>query len=89
VKKGVDYTIRQILAYVVGFVLATELLYIKGYTGVSYALVMTALGIYWLGLGIQGLRVTDKDAWAHKMFHTSLIVLMLFCLMISITAWLP
>jgi protoheme IX farnesyltransferase len=87
--KGVKSTKIQILIYTILFVIATLLLTVYGITGYSYFIVMAVLGVYWLQLGMQGLYTHDDDAWARKMFRFSLIMLLVFCGMISVDAWLP
>jgi len=89
VVKGVKSTKRQIAVYTLAFVISTLALTYYGYTGVSYFVVMAATGLYWLWLGIKGLHVRNDEAWAKKMFRFSLIILLVFCFMISVDAWLP
>jgi protoheme IX farnesyltransferase len=87
--KGVKNTKLQIFVYTLLFVVATLLLTVFGYAGYSYFVVMAVFGLYWLWLGAKGLTTKDDDAWARKMFRFSLIILLVFCAMISVDAWLP
>lgn len=89
VVKGVKSTVVQIFIYTFLFVVSLAMLTVLGYTGVTYFVVMMGLGLYWLWLAIVGLTADDKDAWSRKMFKFSLIILLAFCLMISIDALLP
>ncbi len=89
VVKGIDKTRVHIFFYTLAFVVSTLLLTVFTYTGVTYFVVMALLGAYWLRLAANGLRAPDADAWARKMFRFSLVILLVFCLMISIDAWLP
>lgn len=89
VVKGIRSTKIQILIYTVLFVILTALLSVYGYTGLVYRVVMIALGIYWIWLGAKGLQTKDSDAWARKMFRFSLIILLVFCGLISVDALLP
>lgn len=89
VVKTVKETRLQIFAYTLAFVASTLLLTVFGYAGVTYLVVMALAGGYWLWLGLVGLDVADSDKWARKMFHFSLIILLVFCLMISVDAYLP
>lgn len=89
VVKGKKNTIIQIFIYTILFVISTILLYVYDYTGYSYLVVMGALGLYWIWLGAKGLTAKDSDAWARKMFHFSLVMLLVFSFMISIDSWLP
>jgi protoheme IX farnesyltransferase len=89
VVKGIKNTKIQIFVYTVLFVIATLLLTAFGITGYTYLIIMGALGIYWIWLGLKGLSAHDSDAWARKMFRFSLIILLVFCGLISVDAWLP
>lgn len=90
VVKGTKHTRTQIFFYTAAFVIATALLTAFGYTGYIYLAVMLALGGYWLYLGAKGLRVSesDSDDWARQMFRFSLIILLVFCALISATGLL-
>jgi protoheme IX farnesyltransferase len=89
VMNGVENTKHQIIAYTVMFVVASVLLAILGYAGSVYLVVMSALGGYWIGLALQGLKTKNADEWARRMFHFSLVILLAFCGLISVDAWLP
>lgn len=89
VMNGVENTKHQIIAYTVMFVVASLLLAILGYAGSTYLIVMAALGGYWIGLAFQGLKAKHADEWARRMFHFSLVILLVFCGLISVDAWLP
>ena len=89
VVKGVKRTKIEILLYTIAFVAATLLLTIFGFTGYLYFVIMALLGSYWLLLAIKGLHRTDSDQWARQMFHFSLVVLLAYCLALSIGALLP
>jgi protoheme IX farnesyltransferase len=87
--KGVKNTKIQIFFYTLAFVVASLLLTPLGYTGYIYFAVMALLGIYWIWLGAKGLSAKNSDAWARKMFHFSLIILLALCLMLAIGPILP
>lgn len=89
VVKGVDSTKIQIFFYAFAFVIASILLTFFGYTGYVYLAVMSGLGLYWLYLGYLGLREGSEDAWARRMFRFSLIILLAFCVIVSIGPLLP
>lgn len=86
---GIRQTKIQILIYTILFVLSTILLTVFDITGMVYGITMALLGGYWIGLGVIGLKTESGDAWARKMFRFSLIILLVFCALISIDAWLP
>jgi protoheme IX farnesyltransferase len=89
VVKGVPVTIVQIAAYTVLFVVPTLLLTLLGYTGWVYFALMLALGLCWIRLANEGFTTTDKDAWARRMFHFSLIALLAYSAAVSLGPWLP
>ncbi len=89
VVKGIKHTKFEILLYTIAFVISTILLTTYNITGITYAVIMGALGIYWIWLGIQGQSATDDNTWARKMFHFSLIMLLVFSFLISVDTWLP
>lgn len=89
VVKGVYSTTVQIFVYTVLFVVSTLLLTPFGYTGWVYFAVMLVFGLYWLRLGWQGLVLKGTDAWARRMFHTSLMMLLLLSALLAVGPWLP
>lgn len=89
VKKGVAATKPQILLYIIGFIIVSLSLTVFGYTEYVYAVVMAMVGLGWLRLAMQDFKATDNTKWARKMFGYSLLVLLTFCIMISLEAWLP
>lgn len=89
VVKGIEQTKLQIFIYTILFVVTTLLLTVYGVTGYVYAVIMGILGVYWIWIGAQGLKKESGDAWAKKMFRWALIMLLVFCALISIDAWLP
>lgn len=88
VVKGIATTRRQIFFYTAAFVAAALLLGIFGYAGYVYLAGMALLGAYWLWLAVKGLRTKNSDVWARGMFRFSLIILLAFCALISMDAWL-
>jgi len=89
VVKGIKSTKIQIFIYTVLFVVSTLLLTVFHYTGYVYFVIMAVLGAYWVWLGAKGLAAKNSDAWARKMFRFSLIILLVFCALISVDALLP
>jgi protoheme IX farnesyltransferase len=89
VVKGIKSTKIQIFVYTILFVVSTLLLSVFSYTSITYFVIMAALGLYWIWLGLKGLRAADSDAWARKMFRFSLIILLVFCALISVDVLLP
>ncbi len=89
VVKGVRHTKVEIFVYTIAFVVATLLLVVFGYAGVTYGVAMGVLGAYWIWLGWQGLTAKDDDAWARRMFRFSLVILLAFCFTIAVEGILP
>jgi protoheme IX farnesyltransferase len=87
--KGVKITKLQIIIYVFAFVIASVDLSFFGYSGLSYLIVMSALGIYWLFKAINGFKARSDLKWARSMFGFSLIVLLAFSLMLALNSYLP
>ncbi len=87
--KGVKSTTVQIVIYTILFVLSTLLLTVFGYTGILYFIIMASLGAYWIWLGFQGINAKKSEQWARRMFRFSLVILLVFCAVISVDAWLP
>jgi protoheme IX farnesyltransferase len=88
VKRGTDSTKKQIVGFVVLFIVVSLSLSLFGYTGIVYAFVMAFVGTLWLMRAIHGLKAREGTAWAVKMFSFSLIVLLAFCGALAVDAWL-
>jgi heme o synthase len=89
VKKGIQTTKIQMLAYTLGFVIASVMLSVLGYTGWVYLGVALIIGISWTALCVRGFWVADDSRWARQMFFCSLIALSLLCVTISVDHFLP
>lgn len=89
VKRGFETTKKQMLLYVIGFICVSLLLTVTGYTGYVYVTVMLLVGLGWFRLARSGFGALDDVKWAKQMFGYSLLVLLVFCAMISLEAWLP
>lgn len=87
--KGISNTKKQIILYTYLYVISTLLLSLMGYTGFTYLIIMTLLGVHWLLSGFEGVKTKDNPSWAKYMFKLSLINLLVFCFMISIDSLLP
>ncbi|HET8884261.1 MAG TPA: heme o synthase [Candidatus Saccharimonadales bacterium] len=89
VVKGIKRTKIEIFIYTLLFVISSLLLTVFGYTGYIYSIVMAAMGGYWLWLAIKGFQATDSDRWARQMFGFSMIIILGFCVMVSVGPVLP
>src|SRR5690606_3209451 len=54
VVKGVDVTIRHILFHTIAFSVSALLLFVYGYTSVTYAVIMGLGCVYWTVLAFKG-----------------------------------
>lgn len=88
VKKGMKYTKVVIAFYVTGFFITSSLLFIFGYTGYIYLLVMLLVSLSWFFMTMQGFKAVEDAVWARQVFHFSLVVLLSFSLMISLNSYL-
>ncbi|HVS58546.1 MAG TPA: heme o synthase [Candidatus Saccharimonadales bacterium] len=89
VVKGIKNTTIQIFVYTGLFVIASVLLTPFGYTGWTYFSIMLVLGAYWINMAWNGLKTDDSDTWARRMFHFSLVMLLVLSAMLAIGPWLP
>jgi protoheme IX farnesyltransferase len=87
-KRGVTATKRQMLGYLLAFILACASLTAFGFTGYLYLAVMLLASLAWLWQTLRGFgKNIDDTAWAKYLFTFSLKVLMIFSVLISV-AWL-
>ena len=86
VKKGIFRTKVQMLIYTILFIVATLSLTFFGYTSIPYTVVMAILGTLWLLLSISGFSKNkdEERSWARKEFIFSIIILLSFCVVITI-----
>jgi protoheme IX farnesyltransferase len=89
VVRGVERTKQEIVIYTALFVASTILLTLFAYTGLIYLIVMGGLGLYWLQIGLQGLKEQDSEAWARKMFRFSMLIILALCIMLALGPILP
>jgi protoheme IX farnesyltransferase len=82
-------TKRQIIGFIVLFILTSLTLSVIGPAGLVYSLLITIMGIWWLIYAMKGLRTDDDIKWARGVFGCSLLVLLVFCALISVDAFLP
>lgn len=88
-KRGHLAAKRQIMGYIIAFIMATLAFTAVGYAGLVHAVVMTIVGVLWLGRAWQGFRTRDDTMWARRLFGFSLIVLLVFSIMLSLNVMLP
>lgn len=89
IKRGIFETKIHIISYIVLFIVACLSLTLFGVTHYTYAVIMSGIGLLWLYKALQGLKTHDDIHWARKVFGFSLLSLLVFNLMISLTSILP
>lgn len=92
VARGIHPAIRQIFVYTLLFVASSLALTLAGYTGWIYFIIMSLAGLYWIKVALEGLRTPDNkmaEAWARRMFHKSLLMLLLYSVLLCVAARLP
>jgi protoheme IX farnesyltransferase len=82
VKKGVFVTKVHMLLYALAFIFATVALF--PYKGEPYLVVSLALGLTWAALCYTGFQAKNDKTWARDVFHFSLVVITLLCVMIAL-----
>lgn len=87
--KGINVTKKHMIAYTILFSLSVILLWVSGYTGLTYLIVMLATSAWWLRIGLRGFNTKDDNKWAKSVFKSSLFVLLIFSFMISIDFFVP
>jgi protoheme IX farnesyltransferase len=86
---GVPSAKRQIVFFIVLFIVANVLLVVHGSVGIAYAVVMVPIGLAWLQRAVHGFKADDDTAWAKRTFLFSLVVLLGLCIMLSLGVFLP
>ncbi len=89
VKKGMRAAKLQIMLYIVAFIAASAMLTLFGYTGYTYLLIISLIGLAWLWRGLEGIKTTDDKPWGRQMFFFSLIVILTFSVTLATGALLP
>jgi protoheme IX farnesyltransferase len=88
VKQGAEATKQQIIFYIALFIPVVLLFTYFSYTGIVFAIGMLLISGMWLARAVRGLKQVDDEKWARGMFGFSLKVLLVFCLLLSVDAWL-
>ncbi len=83
-ERGIPTTKLYMLLYIIAFLAAASMLLVLGYTGIAYFVVVSILGLGWLGLAVRGFKREDHAVWAKSMFRVSLFVIMGLSAMISL-----
>lgn len=87
--KGMQITKKQIIFYIIAFIIAVSMLALFKIAGYIYLIITLVVSLLWLIMAVRGLRPSTNDkTYGRLMFRTSLIVLLIFYLMISINIYL-
>ncbi|MFD2644230.1 heme o synthase [Pseudomonas japonica] len=89
VERGVQAAKKQILWYIVAFIVATLMLTVGGYAGLGYLAVAAAMGLYWLYMAWRGNKVSDDRLWARKVFAFSIFTITALSVMMSVDTRSP
>lgn len=89
VERGVQAAKKQIIWYIVAFIVATLMLTVGGYAGLGYLAVAAAMGLYWLYMALRGNKVTDDRLWARKVFAFSIFTITALSVMMSVDTRSP
>lgn len=82
--RGALVTRYAIISSIIVFIFTSSLLTLTGYTGYIYLVAITSLGIYWLYSSVRSFQ-KDDTSWARYVFKRSLIVLLVWSLLLSLT----
>lgn len=88
VVKGMEATRRQIIAYVMLFILACIALGIYGGASLLGTMIMVLAGGYWLYLCVQPPENDEVNRWARQQFGWSLMLLLILCGVWSLDSFL-
>jgi protoheme IX farnesyltransferase len=84
-KRGIFRTKVAIAIYIALFTLAASLLAVFGFKGAFYLILMLVFSLGWLALSLQGFRTKNDTKWARSLFQYSLLVILAFSSLISVS----
>lgn len=86
-RKGAEKTQKRAMLYMFFYIISIILFAIYGHAGFLYISILVGVGMYWLYAALNTYQQIEPEAWGRKMFGYSLIVLLLFCLLISLESF--
>jgi protoheme IX farnesyltransferase len=89
IEKGTRITKINIVIYIVLFILSICSLALIAHTSYIFLVVVGAASIWWLVKGVRGFTTTDDKKWAKNVFLFSLVTLLVFSFMLSLSSFLP
>ncbi|GAB3488855.1 heme o synthase [Marinomonas epiphytica] len=84
VKYGVKAAQYHMYVYILAFAVAALLLVERGYVGNIYALVVSAMSLYWIYLVKVGYKAESEQVWGRKLFVFSILMITVFSVLISV-----
>ncbi|URJ27466.1 heme o synthase [Candidatus Blochmanniella camponoti] len=85
IKKGMESTKNHMVVYIIGFIIATILFTVMGYTSYIFLIIISVMNLWWLYMGFYGYRIINhNNLWAKKMFLLSLIIIVSLNLLLSL-----
>lgn len=87
VVRGTAATRRQIIVFIIAFIVATLSMSIFGYTGLLYTVGMIIVSGWWLKTALNDTGRTEPETWAKRVFGVSLAVLLTFSVLLSLDPW--
>ena len=88
VVKGVEATRRQIIGYVLVFILSSFMLGLWGGASLFWVLAMALTGLYWLYLCLDRITTESINGWARRQFGWSLYTLLIMSALLSVDSFM-
>jgi protoheme IX farnesyltransferase len=89
ITRGVKETKRRALAYIFAFALAVFALTYFHYAGFVFLVVMEIAALVWFWRCLEEFGASDETTWGFRAFVVSLVVLVVFCVTLSVALLLP
>lgn len=89
VKYGLRSTKRQIMFWILVFMIIVPLPSLISSTGLLYLITVVSVSFYWTFEAVKTFSDLDDISWAKRTFRTSLIVLLVFTGSLSVSGFLP
>ncbi|AYN24618.1 heme o synthase [Buchnera aphidicola] len=84
VVKGISKAKKHIFYYIICFIVSTSMLTFLGYLSYIFLLFFSFFSFYWLYISYLSIRKNDDKKFSSKLFHFSILIVMLFNFLISI-----
>lgn len=88
VQKDLIHTKRQTVVYIVLYFATITGIVVSGYASVTFLVVMGILSLRWIITASKSFSDTTTK-WAKQIFLQSLVILIVYCIVLSINHWLP